>query len=362
MADAGQVPGPALRALYAAWAAGGAGLIMTGNVMIDGRAHDRPRRHRAGARHAARALRRMGARRRARSGAQVWMQINHPGRQVFAAMKGEAWAPSAVALDIGKHSNAVRAAARDDRGRDRRGHRALRRHRPGRRGGRLHRRADPRRARLPDLAVPVAADQPPHRRLGRLARQPRAPAAGGGARRCAPRCRRASACPIKLNSADFQRGGFSEDDARQVLLWLNELPVDLVELSGGSYEAPAMQGRSADGRTLAREAYFLEFAKDLAAVAAMPVMTTGGIRRRAVAEQVLASGVAMVGVATALAARPGPAGGLVRRPRGRRAGAAVALEGQGHGGPGRHGAGQAPPARRRRGAGRAAHATRRCSR
>jgi len=37
-------------------------------------------------------------------GAQVWMQINHPGRQVFAAMKGEAWAPSAVALDIGKHS------------------------------------------------------------------------------------------------------------------------------------------------------------------------------------------------------------------------------------------------------------------
>jgi len=109
---------------------------------------------------------------------------------------------------------------------------------------------------------------------------------------------------VKLNSADFQRGGFSEDDARQVLLWLGELPVDLVELSGGSYEAPAMQGRSADGRTLAREAYFLAFAKDLAAAATMPVMTTGGIRRRAVAEQVLASGVAMVGVATALALRP----------------------------------------------------------
>ena len=89
-----------------------------------------------------------------------------------------------------------------------------------------------------------------------------------------------------------------------MLLWLNELPVDLVELSGGSYEASAMQGRSADGRTLAREAYFLEFAKDLASVATMPVMTTGGIRRRAVAEQVLASGVAMVGVATALALRP----------------------------------------------------------
>lgn len=48
---------------------------------------------------------------------------------------------------------------------------------------------------------------------------------------------------VKLNSADFQRGGFSPDEARQVLLMLNELPVDLVELSGGSYESPAMQGK-----------------------------------------------------------------------------------------------------------------------
>jgi 2,4-dienoyl-CoA reductase-like NADH-dependent reductase (Old Yellow Enzyme family) len=109
---------------------------------------------------------------------------------------------------------------------------------------------------------------------------------------------------VKLNSADFQRGGFSEEDARQVVLWLNELPVDLVELSGGSYESPAMQGDTADERTLAREAYFLEFARDLAGVAAMPVMTTGGIRRRAVAEQVLNSGVAVVGMTTALAVMP----------------------------------------------------------
>jgi hypothetical protein len=65
-----------------------------------------------------------------------------------------------------------------------------------------------------------------------------------------------------------------------------------------------MQGRTADGRTLAREAYFLEFASDLARVAAMPLMTTGGIARREIAEQVLAGGVAIVGIATALAAVP----------------------------------------------------------
>ncbi len=60
------------------------------------------------------------------------------------------------------------------------------------------------------------------------------------------------------------------------------------------------------GRTLAREAYFLEFAKDIAAVAAMPVMVTGGIRRLPVAEQVLATGIDMVGMGTALAINPAP--------------------------------------------------------
>jgi 2,4-dienoyl-CoA reductase-like NADH-dependent reductase (Old Yellow Enzyme family) len=109
---------------------------------------------------------------------------------------------------------------------------------------------------------------------------------------------------VKLNSADFQRGGFAAEDALRVVRMLNELPVDQIEHSGGSYEAPAMQGDARDGRTLAREAYFLEFASEIAAIAKMPVMVTGGIRRRAVVEQVLASGVAMAGIATALAVDP----------------------------------------------------------
>jgi 2,4-dienoyl-CoA reductase-like NADH-dependent reductase (Old Yellow Enzyme family) len=302
MADAGQVPGPAMRGLYAAWAQGGAGLIITGNVMIDGRAMTGP----GGIvleRATPRAPFAAWAREARARGAQVWMQINHPGRQVFAAMKGEAWAPSAIALDIGKHSALF---------------------------------AQPRAMTEAEIAEVVgrfadtalAAEEAGftgvqiHAAHGYLISQFLSPLtnrrtdAWGGT--LANRARllldvikavRAKVSPgfcvaIKLNSADFQRGGFTEADARQVLLWLNELPVDLVELSGGSYEAPAMQGRAADGRTLAREAYFLEFAKDLAAVASMPVMTTGGIRRRAIAEQVLANGVAMVGMATALAARP----------------------------------------------------------
>ncbi len=112
------------------------------------------------------------------------------------------------------------------------------------------------------------------------------------------------AVAVKLNSADFQRGGFTADDAKKVVELLNDLGVDLVELSGGSYEVPAMQGEARDGRTLAREAYFVEFARDLQTVAKMPVMVTGGIRRRPVAESVVHSGVDMVGIGTALAIDP----------------------------------------------------------
>ena len=112
------------------------------------------------------------------------------------------------------------------------------------------------------------------------------------------------AVAVKLNSADFQRGGFSAEDAQQVVRLLDWQGVDLVELSGGSYEAPAMQGQARDGRTLAREAYFLEFAREIRAVASMPVMVTGGIRRAPVAQQVLDSGIEMVGIGTALAIDP----------------------------------------------------------
>ncbi|WP_402718274.1 hypothetical protein [Janthinobacterium rivuli] len=40
-----------------------------------------------------------------------------------------------------------------------------------------------------------------------------------------------------------------------------------------------MHGQTRDDRTLAHEAYFLEFAKDIATVASMPLIVTGGIRR-----------------------------------------------------------------------------------
>lgn len=55
---------------------------------------------------------------------------------------------------------------------------------------------------------------------------------------------------------------------------------------------------------MAREAYFLEFAEQIQTIAKMPIMVTGGIRRKAIAQQVVDSGVDMVGMGTALAIQP----------------------------------------------------------
>ena len=65
-----------------------------------------------------------------------------------------------------------------------------------------------------------------------------------------------------------------------------------------------MMGKAKDSSTLAREAYFLEFAQDISSIAKMPLMITGGVRRKEVAEHAVTSGVSLVGIATALALNP----------------------------------------------------------
>ena len=302
MADLEQAPSDALMRLYQAWAEGGVGLIISGNVMVDSHAMTGP----GGV-----VLEddtyldkfRQWAKIGRSKGAQFWLQINHPGRQMQSNLGQTTYAPSAIALDLGKMSDrfatpqamtqqkieeVIQRFASTARLAEQAGFSGVEVHaahgyllsqflsplsnqRTDQWGGSLENRA----RLLLEIVKAVRAVVSP-----------------------------AFAVAVKLNSADFQRGGFSAEDAQQVVQMLNGLAVDLVELSGGSYEAPAMQGQSRDGRTLAREAYFLEFARDIRKVASMPVMVTGGIRRLEVAEQVIASGVDMAGIATALAIVP----------------------------------------------------------
>jgi 2,4-dienoyl-CoA reductase-like NADH-dependent reductase (Old Yellow Enzyme family) len=94
---------------------------------------------------------------------------------------------------------------------------------------------------------------------------------------------------LKLNSDDFRKGGFTHEECLQVVAWLNAEPLDLLEVSGGTYEQPRLigfEGRSDDAvavrpSTRAREAYFLDYAAAIRRVARMPLMVTGGFRTRA---------------------------------------------------------------------------------
>lgn len=103
MADADQGPSEKLMRLYEAWANGGTGLLITGNVMVDSRAmtgpggvvlEDDKQLHK---------FRRWSETGRSR-GSQFWLQINHPGRQMRANLGQQTWAPSAVPLELGKMS------------------------------------------------------------------------------------------------------------------------------------------------------------------------------------------------------------------------------------------------------------------
>jgi len=302
MAGDGQLPDERLAALYRRWGTGGVGLLITGNVMVHAEALTGPGGIVLDDSSPVEPFTRWAEAGKS-GGAAVWMQINHPGRQVQADMPGVVWGPSAVGVDVGRHSKwfgrpvamtpeqieatvarfAVTAARAERAGFD--GveiHAAhgyllsqflspLVNRRTDQWGGSLENRA----RMLLDVVRAVRATVSP-----------------------------SFAVAVKLNSADFQRGGFDADDARRVIAMLEPLGVDLVELSGGSYESPAMSGRPADARTRAREAYFLDLATDLVKTSPLPLMLTGGITRRQTAERVLDGGVAVAGVGTALAVTP----------------------------------------------------------
>jgi 2,4-dienoyl-CoA reductase-like NADH-dependent reductase (Old Yellow Enzyme family) len=122
------------------------------------------------------------------------------------------------------------------------------------------------------------------------------------------------ALSVKLNSADFQKGGFSFDDCLGVIEMLNEEGLDLLEISGGNYEQPRLMGIAGletvfedevPDSTRAREAYFFRYAAAARKVAKMPLMVTGGFRSaKAMNDAVSGGDVDMVGLGRPLCVDP----------------------------------------------------------
>ena len=121
---------------------------------------------------------------------------------------------------------------------------------------------------------------------------------------------------VKMNSADFQKGGFAADDSIIVAKMLESAGVDIIEISGGTYEQPKLIGvddltinpeRSEQRKesTIAREAYFLEYAKDIRKAVSLPLMVTGGFRTKEGIEDALKSNICqIIGIGRPLCADP----------------------------------------------------------
>jgi len=301
LADGRGRPGPKLVRLYERWARGGVGLSVTGNAMVDGRYLERAGNVVLDDPGAEEALSTWAA--AARKGCPAIVQLSHPGRQTNRFICGRPLAPSEgppvkvlasfarpramTPLEVEETVARFAAAASACQ-------------RAGFDGVQVHAAHG---YLLAQFLSPLT-----NRRDDRWggALEGRARLLLEVVRAIRARTGRGFTLAVKLNSADFQRGGFSEEESLQVVRWLDGEGIDLLEISGGNYESPALLlGPGVRESTVAREAYFLEFARRVRGVTRMPLMVTGGFRTLAAMEAALAEeALDVVGLARPLALDP----------------------------------------------------------
>lgn len=106
---------------------------------------------------------------------------------------------------------------------------------------------------------------------------------------------------IRINSTDQLEGGLTEADAFEVVRLLDQTSIDLIDISGGTY----FPGAKASSEGTSSGPYFFEFAKHAKQITTVPLMVTGGFKKRTEVVGALASGaVDMVGVGRAFILNP----------------------------------------------------------
>lgn len=310
MATAAGLPTPELIRLYSIWAKGGAGLLLSGNIQIDRDHLERPGNVIIDAPPSAAMQKALAqwAQAATQNNTQFWAQISHAGRQTMKNVNPHPRAPSAIPLNMpgGQFGQPV-ALQTDEIENLTNGFAtaALTVKEAGFTGVQIHAAHG---YLVSQFLSPRSNHRDDHyggslenraRFLLQIVKKTRV-AVGPSYPIC-----------VKLNSADFQRGGFSFDESLQVARWLQQAGVDLIEVSGGTYEQPKLLG--AQGlespeeqtyvapSTIAREAYFVDFAKAMREQLDIPLMVTGGFRHRAAMEQALDAGAAdIIGLARPL--------------------------------------------------------------
>lgn len=291
-----------LATLYKRWADGGIGLSITGNVMIERTALGEPNNVVLDEKSDLETFKRWAQAGKS-NGAQIWPQLNHPGKQIPNFIVDEPVAPSAIPLTgglekgfnkpraleeseileiIGKFAQAAKLSQEA-------GFTGVQIH--GAHGYLVSQFLSPRHNQREDqwggslenrmrfvLSVykAIRAEVGPDFPIG-----------------------------IKLNSADFMKGGFTEEDSMEVVKTLAEAGIDLIEISGGTYESPSMVGHKVKESTLKREAYFLAYAEKVRALIDTPLVVTGGFRSARAMQSALDSGATdFIGVARTTAVDP----------------------------------------------------------
>ena len=280
MADKRNAPDNRLERLYTTWGRGGYGLILTGNVMVDGSQLGEPGNVVIEDERNLDALSRW-AKATKDGGVPIWVQLNHPGRQSNPLDLGhKPVAPSAIAMSIpGAPTPRELTSAEIEEIIERFATSAAVCETAGFDGVQIHGAHGYLVAQFLSPLSNQRTDEwggDPARRMRFLIEV---------VRRIRTRVTPGFAVGLKLNSADFQRGGFSFEDSQTAGEGL-----DLIEVSGGSYEQPAMMGSAADS-TRAREAYFLDYARTVRSIVGdIPLAVTGGFRSRSAMEEAVNSG------------------------------------------------------------------------
>jgi 2,4-dienoyl-CoA reductase-like NADH-dependent reductase (Old Yellow Enzyme family) len=306
-------PSDKLANLYKVWAQGGTGLLVTGNVMVDRRALGEPKNVVLDQQSDLASFRRWAVAAKS-ANTKVWMQLNHPGKQSPTFLTKQPVAPSAIPLGGGLESTfATPRALKEEE--------IL---------GIIEKFASAAR-----LAKEASFDGVQiHGAHGYLVNQFLSPHhnqrndSWGGSLENRTRfvleiyraIRRETGddfpVGIKLNSADYSKGGFSHEESMQVVDSLVSAGIDLLEVSGGTYESPSMIGHNIKESTRKREAYFLEYAEEIRKRVSIPLVVTGGFRSGEAMFDALNSGATdFIGLARPLSVYPDFPNELLKNPK-----------------------------------------------
>lgn len=302
------IPTPYLDTLYGLWSDGGAGMLLSGNIQIDKDHLERPGNViiDGSADEALKTALTSFAKAATRNGNHFWAQISHGGRQTMKNVNPNPKAPSAIKLGLpgGQFGEPVALTVDEIKV--------------------LTQKFAFAAKTCQECGFTGVQIHAAHGYLLSSFLSPRANVRqdeyGGSIENRARFLRevitavREAVGPqfpiaVKLNSADFQRGGFAFEDSITVAKWLEQDSVDLIEISGGNYEQPKLMGiegleesedqeiaeSDKDDRaqsTIEREAYFVDFAMAMQKHVSIPLMVTGGFRQASTMQYAIESGAA----------------------------------------------------------------------